>query len=58
MTVRALASLTPDEIRLMARHQADCAEPMHHYFEPGSTQAITFERAFRERQREMQPQED
>lgn len=56
MTVRAIATLSPDEIRLLARDQADADEPMEHGFEPGTPQACAWEHAYLERVRELRAQ--
>lgn len=50
----AIRTLTTDDVRQMAREQAEAGEPLSHYFDPGSTQAVAYERAYLERQRELE----
>ncbi len=54
MNVRSIYVLTHEEIVQAAREQADAGEPCSHGFEPGSTQAITYERHYVARQAELQ----
>lgn len=51
MTIRPL---TTEDVIAMAREQYDAGEPMHHEFESGSTQAVAFERAYLDRQRQLE----
>ena len=55
--VRSIESLTTDEIKLIARDQADAGEPCTHFFEPGSVKAAIFERAYLEREMQLNPAE-
>jgi hypothetical protein len=57
VNIRALETLTTDEIRLLARQQAESGEPMEHHFPAGSTQAVAWERAYLERELQLSPQE-
>jgi hypothetical protein len=57
VTIRAIETLSSDEIRLMARDQADAGDPMNHPFEPGTPKASIFERAYLERELQLNPQE-
>lgn len=50
----AIRPLTREDVVRMAREQAESREPMRHEFDAGSTQAATFERAYIERQRELE----
>lgn len=54
MTIRSIYVLTHDEIRQMARDQADAGEPMAHGFEAGSAQAVSFEHAYQGRRAELE----
>lgn len=54
MTIRPFDSLSHDDIVLLAREQAEAFQPMSHGFEVGTTEAITFERCYLERQRELE----
>ena len=58
MTIRSIESLTLDEIRFIARDQADAGEPCLHGFEVGTTKALHFEHCYHQRQLELQQQED
>jgi len=49
--------ITRDDVVILARHQAEAGEPMRHHFDAGSTQAATYERAYLERQRELDEHE-
>lgn len=51
MTIRPL---TTEDVVALAREQADSGAPMQHDFEVGTTQACAYERAFIERQRELE----
>lgn len=51
--VRSIYQLTHEEIVLLARAQAGLGEPCRHRFEPGSSQAISFELAYQARIREL-----
>lgn len=55
MTVRSIFVLTLAEIREHAHAQADAGEQCAHGYEPGSPQAIAFERAYLERRVELEP---
>lgn len=48
-----IRALTHDDVVRMAREQAERREPLAHYFEDGSREAATFERAYHERAREL-----
>ncbi|MDB5730733.1 MAG: hypothetical protein JWQ03_628 [Variovorax sp.] len=50
---QAIRGITHDDVVAMARAQAERQEPMGHHFEAGTTQACTYERAYLERQREL-----
>ena len=56
MEIRSIYTLVREEIVAIARQQAEVFAPMEHHFEPGSTQACTFERAYHERRRELEAQ--
>ncbi len=58
MTVlNEIRSLTHDDVVMLAREQAERGEPMAHYFDVGTTEACTFERAYVERQRQLEEPE-
>jgi hypothetical protein len=52
--VRVITSLSHDEIVAAARLQAEAGEPCTHGFDVGSTGAVTWERNYLERQRELE----
>lgn len=54
MTIRPL---TTEDVIATAREQADAGDPMRHDFDAGSTQAVAYERAYLERQRELEEHE-
>lgn len=45
------------DVVTMAREQAERHEPLQHYFEPGSREAAAFERAYLERQLQLEEHE-
>ncbi len=51
--VRSIYVLTREEIVRTARDLADSGERMHHGYDAGSPQALAFEHAYIERQREL-----
>lgn len=57
MVINEIRGLTRDDLVTMARAQADAGEPMQHHFDVGSTEACTFERAYIERQRQLEEPE-
>lgn len=53
----AIRTLTADDVRTQARMQAEAGEPMAHHFDAGSREAAIYERAYLERQRELEEHE-
>jgi hypothetical protein len=51
--IRSIFTLVREEILALARNQADNFQPMEHHYEAGSVQALTYERAYIERKREL-----